>query len=351
MLEFDIYNRRYIGSKFRLKEWLKEKVLSNTKGKVFFDVFSGTGIISQEFSEKYDKIIMNDFLFSNNIIYKAFFKQASFNKEKIIDIIKNFNEIDPFLLEDNYFNLMFEEKYFGKNDSKKIGYIREEIENLYKNFKINDKEYSILLTSLIYSVDKIANTVGHYDSYIKKNIIDNKFVYGIINPLELKNKIIEIYREDSNNLVRKIKADVAFVDPPYNGRQYSRFYHLLENLVKWEKPELFGISLKPKQENMSGYSKMIAPELFKDLVTNLNVNYICVTYNNTFNSNKVTANRISFEEIKDTLEKLGETQILSINHKFFTTGKTNFKNHKEFLFITKVNKKTKIKRGKLNGNR
>lgn len=340
MLEFDIYNRRYIGSKFRLKEWLKEKVLSNTKGKVFFDVFSGTGIISQEFSEKYDKIIMNDFLFSNNIIYKAFFKQASFNKEKIIDIIKNFNEIDPFLLEDNYFNLMFEEKYFGKNDSKKIGYIREEIENLYKNFKINDKEYSILLTSLIYSVDKIANTVGHYDSYIKKNIIDNKFVYGIINPLELKNKIIEIYREDSNNLVRKIKADVAFVDPPYNGRQYSRFYHLLENLVKWEKPELFGISLKPKQENMSGYSKMIAPELFKDLVTNLNVKYICVTYNNTFNSNKVTANRISFEEIKDTLEKLGETQILSINHKFFTTGKTNFKNHKEFLFITKVNKKS-----------
>ena len=340
MLEFDIYNRRYIGSKFRLKEWLKEKILSNTKGKVFFDVFSGTGIISQEFSEKYDKIIMNDFLFSNNVIYKAFFNQASFSKEKIINIIKNFNEIDPFLLEDNYFNLMFEEKYFGKNDSKKIGYIREKIENLYKSSKINDKEYSILLTSLIYSVDKIANTVGHYDSYIKKNIIDNKFIYGIINPLELKNKIIEIHREDSNKLVRKIKADVAFVDPPYNGRQYSRFYHLLENLVKWEKPELFGISLKPKQENMSGYSKMIAPELFKDLVTNLNVKYICVTYNNTFNSNKVTANRISFEEIKDTLEELGETKILSINHKFFTTGKTNFKNHKEFLFITKVNKKS-----------
>ena len=38
----------------------------------------------------------------------------------------------------------------------------------------NEKEYNILLASLIYSMDRVANTVGHYDAYFKKeNILNN----------------------------------------------------------------------------------------------------------------------------------------------------------------------------------
>lgn len=337
MLKFDIQNRRYVGNKFKLREWLKENILSNTKGDSFFDVFSGTGVVCQIFSENYNKIIINDFLFSNNIIYKAFFDQMSFDEEKIIKIINNFNDIDSSKLEDNYFNLMFENKFFGKNDSKKIGYIREEIKIMYKTSKVNEKEYNILLASLIYSTDKIANTVGHYDAYIKKTITDNKFIYGMINPLILKNKNIEVYREDSNQLAQKITADIAFIDPPYNSRQYSRFYHVLENLTKWEKPELFGVALKPKEENMSGYCKVEAPKLFKDLVFNLKVKYICVTYNNTYNSKSSSSkNKITFKEIKDILNEVGKTKIFETSYKFFNSGKTNFDDHKEFLFITEV---------------
>ncbi|MBU4457771.1 MAG: DNA adenine methylase, partial [Candidatus Omnitrophica bacterium] len=35
------------------------------------------------------------------------------------------------------------------------------------------------------------------------------------------------------------KCDVAYIDPPYNARQYINFYHVLENLAKWEKPVEF----------------------------------------------------------------------------------------------------------------
>ncbi|MGL5023237.1 MAG: DNA adenine methylase [Cetobacterium sp.] len=337
MLKFDIQNRRYVGSKFKLKDWLKKNILSNTKGDVFLDVFSGTGIISQIFSKEYNKIVINDFLFSNNIIYKAFFEQMPFDEKKIIKIIEKFNGIDSSNLEDNYFNLMFGNKFFGENDSKKIGYIREEIEKMYKISKITEKEYNILLASLIYSTDKIANTVGHYDAYIKKSITDNRFTCGMINPLILKDKEIEIYRKDSNQLIREVAVDVAFIDPPYNSRQYSRFYHILENLTKWEKPELFGVALKPKEENMSGYCKVEAPKLFKDLVSNLKAKYICVTYNNTYNSKSSSSkNKITFEEIKEILNEIGETKILETDYKFFNSGKTNFDNHKEFLFITEV---------------
>ena len=43
---------------------------------------------------------------------------------------------------------------------------------------------------------------------------------------------------------RGLRTDVAYFDPPYNGRQYCDNYHVLENLARWEKPPLFGKTLK-----------------------------------------------------------------------------------------------------------
>lgn len=103
-------------------------------------------------------------------------------------------------------------------------------------------------------MDKVANTVGHYDAYRKIDTIEDKFVYELINPEKTSDKFF-IYRMDANILVRKVKADIAFIDPPYNSRQYSRFYHVLENVVQWKKPQLVGTALKPQAENMSEYGR------------------------------------------------------------------------------------------------
>ena len=64
---------------------------------------------------------------------------------------------------------------------------------------------------------------------------------------------VKIYQEDANTLARNIHTDVLYMDPPYNSRQYSRFYHVYEVLVKWDKPQLSGTARKPKPEHMSDY--------------------------------------------------------------------------------------------------
>lgn len=51
----------------------------------------------------------------------------------------------------------------------------------------------------------------------------------------VNNKNNKIFNEDSNELARNIKADIVYIDPPYNSRQYSDAYHLLENVATWEK--------------------------------------------------------------------------------------------------------------------
>ena len=221
---YNLENRRYIGNKNKLMNWISSLLEEHTNGDIFFDVFAGTGTVSKYILPKYNKLILNDFLFSNNIIFKAFFEKESYDKNKILDYQNLFQEIKTNSEDDNYFVDNYGGKFFSEHDAKIIGEIRTQIANAND---LNEKERAILLASLIYSLDKIANTVGHYDAYRKKENIKNKFIFELINPLDTSGKEIEIYREDSNKLVRNIFADIAFIDPPYNSRQYSRFYHLL----------------------------------------------------------------------------------------------------------------------------
>ena len=277
---------------------------------------------------------MNDFLFSNEIIYKAFLGSGEYNIEVIEKYKKQFQTINPSKLKDNYFSENFGGKYFSYNDAKLIGEIREEIKRLKEG--LTDREYCILLASLLYSMDKIANTVGHYDAYRKRDNIQDKFIYELINAEKTSDKFVS-YIVDANKLVRKIKADIAFIDPPYNSRQYSRFYHVLENVVQWKKPRLEGVALKPQAENMSDYCRSNAPEVFADLIKNIDVKYIVVTYNNTYNSKSSSSkNKITLEEIKDILSLKGQTTVYEKSHQCFNAGKTEFSDHKEFVFITKV---------------
>ncbi len=329
----DLENRRYIGSKTKLSDWIMQVVNHETKEKgCFIDVFSGTGIIAKKAMKIYKKVIVNDFLYSNNIIYKAFFKPEKWNKKKLIELIHYYNSLDTKEIQKNYFSENFGNKFFEYNVSKKIGFIREDIESRRK--ELNEKEYSILLTSLIYTMDKVANTVGHFDAYIKKPIHKVNFQLKLIKTEDFKN--VEIYRKDANELVKEINGDIAYIDPPYNSRQYSRFYHIYETLIKWNKPKLYGVALKPEPENMSKYCTTKAKDTFNDLVNNLKVKYLVVSYNNTYKSkSKSSENKMKLEEIIKILNKVGKTKIFQQSHRFFNTGRTEFSNHKEFLFLTK----------------
>ena len=229
-------------------------------------------------------------------------------------------------IKENYFSKNFGGKFYEKDISKIIGHIRQDIEN--RKDELNSKEYAILLTSLIYTIDRLANTVGHFDAYIKKPITKRPLNFRLIQTEDFAGA--KIYCEDSNNLVKKLKGDIAYIDPPYNSRQYSRFYHIYENLVQWKKPKLYGVALKPEPENMSKYCTVKAKDAFKDLVENLDVKYLAVSYNNTYKSkSKSSKNKIKYEELIEILNGVGKTKI------FDTIYKVNGKIYQEWLIITK----------------
>ncbi|KKR00606.1 MAG: D12 class N6 adenine-specific DNA methyltransferase [Candidatus Nomurabacteria bacterium GW2011_GWD2_39_12] len=327
-----LHNRRYIGNKHKLIEWIFSIINKECGGNSFADVFAGTGVVSAVATKHFKKILLNDFLHSNYIIYRAFFGKEAWDKNKIDNIIKSYNNIYGGDLEDNYFSKNFGGKFFSNNSAKIIGFIRENIEENKNN--LTEREYFMLIASLLYTADKIANTVGHFDAYFKKDFVNDSFFMKPIDPIDTQE--ISIFQEDTNVLAKKIKADVVYIDPPYNSRQYSRFYHVLETLTKWDKPKLYGVALKPDPENMSDYCRANAKEKFAELVRDIDAQFLVVSYNNTYDSKSNSSkNKITLQEIEKILQAKGKTKVFEKNYKHFNAGNTNFNNHKEYLFVTK----------------
>ena len=63
-------------------------------------------------------------------------------------------------------------------------------------------------------MDKVANTVGHYDAFSKDLDMLQPVKLLIPSIDHLNNKNNEIYKEDANALIRKISCDVLYIDPP-----------------------------------------------------------------------------------------------------------------------------------------
>jgi adenine-specific DNA-methyltransferase len=49
---------------------------------------------------------------------------------------------------------------------------------------------------------------------------------------------------DAQEAARTLEADVAYLDPPYNQHSYLGNYHIWESLVRWDKPEVYGVACK-----------------------------------------------------------------------------------------------------------
>ncbi|MDE6749119.1 MAG: DNA adenine methylase [Lachnospiraceae bacterium] len=328
-----INNRRYLGNKYKLLPFITNVVnLNCTEIKSVADIFSGTGAVASAFLDK--RIITNDILYSNYICNLAWFSSERFSKQKIINYIVNYNSFS--IDEENYMTENFADTYFSKDDCSRIGYIRQNIEDDFLAGELNERERAILITSLLYAMDKIANTCGHYDAYRKGVEFDKHLELAVPTPKQNKRKN-QCFNEDANELVKHIKADLVYIDPPYNSRQYCDTYHLIENVARWEKPVVSGVARKPDRSAIkSDYCTKKASTAFEELIGNINAHYILLSYNNMANKGNDRSNaRITDDVILKVLGEKGDVQVFSESYKAFTAGKSNIDDNEERLFLCK----------------
>lgn len=146
--------------------------------------------------------------------------------------------------------------YFTVENGRRIDFIRDKIDDWLGAKLITETEYNYLVSALIQAVPFISNITGTYGAFLKKW---DKRALGklVMKPLAVTNNYRKnrSYNENSNQLIRRMDADIVYIDTPYNSRQYASNYHLLENIARNNKPVLKGkTKIFDWQELRSDYS-------------------------------------------------------------------------------------------------
>lgn len=326
----------YIGSKYKLSDFISSSVKSivgdDLSGKIFCDLFAGTGVVGKNFKKEVKKVISNDMEFYSYVLNKNYIENHEFLDNEIY--IKELNETngeEGFIFNEYSENGKANRLYFSEHNGKKIDAIRTKIEFWKTEKKISSALYYFLLASLLESADKVANTASVYGAFLKK-IKKTAQKELILEPaiFEINSHSHEVYNEDSNLLIKKIEGDILYLDPPYNAREYGANYHLLNTIAKYD-------NFTPKgKTGLRDYSKSAfckkkeVEKSFDDLIKNANFKYIFLSYNNE--------GIMSSETIKKILSNYGKYDLLTTEYQRFRADKKENRNHKassttEYLHI------------------
>ena len=326
----------YIGSKYKLSDFISSSVKSivgdDLSGKIFCDLFAGTGVVGRNFKKEVKKVISNDMEFYSYVLNKNYIENHEFLDNEIY--IKELNETngeEGFIFNEYSENGKANRLYFSEHNGKKIDAIRTKIEFWKTEKKISSALYYFLLASLLESADKVANTASVYGAFLKK-IKKTAQKELILEPaiFEINSHSHEVYNEDSNLLIKKIEGDILYLDPPYNAREYGANYHLLNTIAKYD-------NFTPKgKTGLRDYSKSAfckkkeVEKSFDDLIKNANFKYIFLSYNNE--------GIMSSETIKKIFSNYGKYDLLTTEYQRFRADKKENRNHKassttEYLHI------------------
>lgn len=317
----------YIGSKYSLLNFI-DGTIRDVVGKdlsklVFCDLFAGTGIVGRHFKSQVHKVISNDIEYYSFVLNRNYIgnNKRLNGKNDYIERLNTIEDINNGFIYTQYcLGGGNGRQYFSDENGKKIDAVRTTIEQWKDRGEISDDMYFFLLCSLIECADKLANTASVYGAFLKhlKQSACKRFV---LTPAEHNPDKSEhqVFMEDANILIRKIKGDVLYLDPPYNSRQYGANYHLLNTIAEY-------IPFTPKGKtglrvyNKSNYcSKVTVQDAFEDLIRNSDFPYIVLSYNNE--------GLMPINIIKKIMSKYGKYQVFQKQYQRFRADKKEVRNH------------------------
>ncbi len=327
---------KYAGSKAKLIPAIL-KLARTVDASSLFDGFSGSTRVSQAFALSGYNVVSNDKAIWSKTLASCYLTSKSSNDhyQKLID---HLNNVKPFhgWFSENYGGFVDDlgfsvgqdglKKPFQIHNANKLDAIRNEIDLL----ALNLDEKNVVLSSLILALEKVDSTLGHHVSYLKN-----------WSPRSYKNLFLklpriirsdfehEVFCEDTINLTKEIKCDIAYFDPPYGSNnekmppsrvRYNSYYHLWKTIVLNDRPKLFGAA-----KRRSDSSDRNGVSLFEEYKKNQEGHYIALQalselINNTRSENIIlsysSGGRATAAELNDILIANGESiEFLKISHR------------------------------------
>jgi len=243
----------YIGSKRTLLPLyapIFDRYLTPTS--TFADLFCGTGVVSSFVQARYPtiKLVVNDLQRYATTVTAA--RLASYTREEVAALRIHMTAMNE-LRSNGFFATHYADKYFSRENCERLDGCRRYLETT----ALDTKLYTFLLAALVSSADAVANTAAVYGAYLKK------VKASALAPLHLAQlpladtppSTVTVTTSDICKLETEVVFDVLYLDPPYNARQYGSNYHVLETIVKYDEPELKGVTLLPPYPKSTFCSK------------------------------------------------------------------------------------------------
>ena len=333
---------RYMGIKTNLLDELVPAIQKITpKNGVVLDLMAGSNAVSYALKEFFT-IYTNDVQEYSYTISKAIIENQKENisansvKEDLFDNIQENLQKAEY----NFFEKTYSDTYFSNLQCRYIDSVRYAIDKLNNEYKKD-----LYLFALMCAMCKVQSTPGHFAQFMPKDHpriiplqkmnIYNEFLEKCNNYSNLyfnKNKN-RAFCSDYKDLFKKDigHIDTIYLDSPYSQEQYSRFYHLLETLVKYDNPT---VNFKAKyrddrfQSNFCYKSKVKQEFIYiMEFCKNNKINLV-ISYSNK--------GILDYHELESLCQKyFNSVEVKKINYNHSTQGK-GVKELKELIIICQI---------------
>lgn len=311
---------RYLGCKQKIANTITDIVVKHGK-ETIIDAFTGTATMAEAFANAGLKVVASDVMLSCCVLARCKLTMCQHLSENVLEQLNDPNlSIEGFV--HTTYSIVGEREYFTEENAKKIDGVRQFLDTL------DEPTRTHALGCLLDAVSSVSNTTGTFGAWCKK--MDPRAV----KPLQLTDPFVpkinsthhKVVHGTAKQVLQQETYDIAYLDPPYNTRQYGANYHVLETIARYDNPEVkgkTGLRNWEDTKSMWCYRNKVAKEL-EDTIECCNCNVVLLSYNNE--------GLMSKDDIEQVLRKYGEVTIHCIEFPKYKTKKHNDDVVQEYLF-------------------
>ena len=233
---------KYLGSKRLLLPAIVAAIRAVPQARTVLDLFSGTSRVGHALKAEGYRVVANDHNAYAATLARCYVQA---DRDDLADraqaLLDELGQVPPAA---GWFTETYsvQSRYFHPDNGARIEAIRDAIAER----SLEPELEAIALTSLMEAADRVDSTTGVQMAYLKQ------WARRAHNPLQLrlpallpqasagKGQALELDALEA----AAVEADVAYLDPPYNQHKYLGNYHVWETLVRWDRPETYGVARK-----------------------------------------------------------------------------------------------------------
>ncbi len=300
---------KYLGSKRTLLPRILEVVGAVVGARSVIDLFSGTSRVGHALKGAGYRVLANDHNAYALALARCYVAADRDDVERDASrLLEELRRVPPSA---GWFTETYCERarFLRPENGARVEAIREAIARK----SLEPELEAVLLVSLLEAADRVDSTTGVQMAYLKQ------WAPRAHRALELRLPDVlprahagkgEAHALDARDAAGILEADVAYVDPPYNQHSFLGNYHLWETLVRWDRPEVYGVACKRidcRARASVFNSRVRFREAFERVIDRVRARALVVSFNDE--------GYLAREEIETVLARRGRVRVMENDFK------------------------------------